>query len=94
MKDSILIGLLQNAALLIAFSMLYQSVWIKNEATKTISAKILSGIVLGSICIILMFTPWMMVPGISYRHLLDSCFPSVSRVHDRRHYQGAATKPK
>ena len=66
MKESILIGLLQNAALLIAFSMLYQNVWIKNEATKSISAKILAGLVLSSIGIILMFTPWMMVPGISF----------------------------
>lgn len=66
MKESILIGLLQNAALLIAFSMLYQNVWIKNEASKSISAKILAGLVLSSIGIILMFTPWMMVPGITF----------------------------
>lgn len=66
MKESILIGLLQNAAVLIAFSMLYQNVWIKNEASKSISAKILAGLVLSSIGIILMFTPWMMVPGITF----------------------------
>ena len=66
MKESILIGLLQNAALLIAFSMLYQNVWIKNEATKSISAKIIVGLVLSSIGIILMSTPWMMVPGITF----------------------------
>lgn len=66
MKESILIGLLQNAALLIAFSMLYQNIWIKNEATKSISAKIIVGIVLSSIGIILMSTPWMMIPGIAF----------------------------
>jgi len=66
MKESILIGLLQNAALLIAFSMLYQNVWIKDEASKSISAKIIVGLVLSSIGIILMSTPWMMVPGISF----------------------------
>ncbi|MBE0423827.1 MAG: PAS domain S-box protein [Lutibacter sp.] len=66
MKESILIGLLQNAALLIAFSMLYQHVWIKDEASKSISAKIIVGLVLSSIGIILMSTPWMMVPGISF----------------------------
>lgn len=66
MKESILIGLLQNAALLIAFSMLYQNVWIKNEATKSLSAKIIVGLVLSSIGIILMSTPWMMVPGITF----------------------------
>lgn len=66
MKESILIGLLQNAALLLAFSMLYQNVWIKNEASKSISAKIIVGLVLSSIGIILMSTPWMMVPGIAF----------------------------
>ncbi|HEY9169241.1 MAG TPA: LytS/YhcK type 5TM receptor domain-containing protein [Lutibacter sp.] len=66
MKEPILIGLLQNAALLIAFSMLYQSVWIKNEATRSTSVKILTGFVLSSIGVILMSTPWMMVPGISF----------------------------
>jgi PAS domain S-box-containing protein len=66
MKESILIGLLQNAALLIAFSMLYQNVWIKNEATKSLSAKIIVGLVLSSIGVILMSTPWMMVPGITF----------------------------
>ncbi|MDO9276250.1 MAG: LytS/YhcK type 5TM receptor domain-containing protein [Lutibacter sp.] len=66
MKESILIGLLQNTAILLAFSMLYQNVWIKNEAIKSISAKIIVGLALSSIGIILMFTPWMMVPGISF----------------------------
>ena len=66
MKESILIGLLQNAALLIAFSMLYQNVWIKSEATKSLSVKIIIGLVISSIGIILMSTPWMMVPGIAF----------------------------
>lgn len=66
MKESILIGLLQNAALLIAFSMLYQNFWIKNEDSKSISEKIIAGLVLSSIGIILMSTPWTFVPGISF----------------------------
>ncbi|MDP2068405.1 MAG: LytS/YhcK type 5TM receptor domain-containing protein [Lutibacter sp.] len=66
MKESILIGLLQNAALLIAFSMLYQNFWIKHEGPKSISEKIIAGLVLSSIGIILMSTPWMMVPGITF----------------------------
>ncbi|NEW78844.1 MAG: PAS domain S-box protein [Gelidibacter sp.] len=66
MKESILIGLLQNAALLIAFSMLYQNFWIKHEGPKNIFEKIIVGLVLSSIGIILMSTPWMMVPGISF----------------------------
>ena len=66
MKESILIGLLQNAALLIALSMLYQNFWIKNEGPKSISEKFIAGLVLACIGIILMSTPWMMVPGISF----------------------------
>lgn len=66
MKESILIGLLQNAALLIAFSMLYQNFWIKREGPKSISEKIIAGLVLSSIGIILMSTPWMMIPGITF----------------------------
>ncbi|MFA5298330.1 MAG: ATP-binding protein [Lutibacter sp.] len=66
MKESILIGLLQNAALLIAFSMLYQNFWIRNEGSKSISGKIIAGLVLSSIGIILMSTPWIYVPGISF----------------------------
>ncbi|MBK5209943.1 MAG: PAS domain S-box protein [Flavobacteriaceae bacterium] len=66
MKESILIGLLQNAALLIAFSMLYQNFWIKNEDSKSISEKIIAGLVLSGIGIILMSTPWIYVPGISF----------------------------
>ena len=66
MKESFLIGLLQNAALLIAFSLVYQNIWIKNEATKSISAKIIVGLVLSCIGIILMSTPWMMIPGIAF----------------------------
>ncbi|MDO9593859.1 MAG: histidine kinase dimerization/phospho-acceptor domain-containing protein, partial [Lutibacter sp.] len=66
MKESILIGLLQNAALLIALSMLYQNFWIKHKGPKSISEKIIAGLVLSSIGIILMSTPWMMVPGITF----------------------------
>jgi hypothetical protein len=66
MKESILIGLLQNTALLLAFSLLYQNIWIKNDATKSISTKIVVGLVLSCIGIILMSTPWMMIPGIVF----------------------------
>ncbi len=66
MKESILIGLLQNTAILLAFSLLYQNIWIKNEATKSISAKIVVGLVLSCIGIILMSTPWMLIPGIAF----------------------------
>lgn len=66
MKESILIGLLQNSAILLAFSLLYQNIWIRDKEVKGTSAKIIAGLIIGGIGIILMFTPWMMVPGISF----------------------------
>ena len=62
MKESILIGLLQNTAILLAFSLLYQNIWIKDKDAKSTSAKILAGLILGGIGVILMFTPWMLIP--------------------------------
>ena len=66
MKESILIGLLQNTAILLAFSLLYQNIWIRDKDVKSTSAKFLAGLIIGGIGSILMFTPWMMVPGISF----------------------------
>jgi PAS domain S-box-containing protein len=67
MKESIIIGLLQNTAILLAFAMLYQNIWIKNEeAAKSFSAKIIAGLVISGIGVILMFTPWTLVPGIVF----------------------------
>lgn len=66
MKDSIIIGLLQNTAILIAFAMIYQNIWIKNEYSKNILAKILTGLILSSIGIVIMYTPWTFVPGIVF----------------------------
>ncbi|MGV8946168.1 MAG: ATP-binding protein [Lutibacter sp.] len=46
MKESIVIGLLQNTAILLAFAMLYQNLWIKNKAPKSALVKILAGLVI------------------------------------------------
>jgi signal transduction histidine kinase/CheY-like chemotaxis protein len=66
MKDSIIIGLLQNTAILLAFSLVYDYLWIKSEGTRNILNKILTGIVIGVIGIILMLTPWILIPGIVF----------------------------
>ena len=66
MNDSIIIGLLQNTAILLAFAMLYENVWIKNEKSRGLVSKVLIGLVLSGISLILMFTPWTWVPGISF----------------------------
>lgn len=66
MKDSFLIGLLQNIAILLSFSMLYESVWLKKWTNNSLLAKCITGTIIGTIGIILMFTPWILMPGISF----------------------------
>jgi PAS domain S-box-containing protein len=66
MKDSIIIGLLQNTAILLAFAMLYENLWIKSENSKSTGAKILIGLFLSGIGVLIMFTPWIWVPGVVF----------------------------
>ncbi len=66
MGNSILLGLLQNTAILLSFAMLYENIWMKNEASKSSGFKILTGIIIGGISVILMLTPWTLVPGITF----------------------------
>lgn len=66
MESSIVIGLLQNIAILLAFTMLYENFWVENESSKGFWAKILVGIVLSGIGVILIFTPWQLVPGLVF----------------------------
>jgi PAS domain S-box-containing protein len=65
MKE-MLIGLIQNIAILFAFGMLYENFWLKHTSSKSLKYKFISGIILGVIGIVLMFTPWIMVPGIAF----------------------------
>jgi len=66
MDKSIVIGLLQNTAILLAFSMLYENIWMKNESVVKLSKKIITGFIIGAIGIVIMFTPWKMAPGIVF----------------------------
>jgi PAS domain S-box-containing protein len=66
MKDSIIIGLLQNTAILLSFALLYQNLWIKNENSNRIWVKIVTGFLLSGICIVIMYTPWTFVPGLVF----------------------------
>jgi len=66
MEESIIIGLLQNIALLLTFSMLYDYFWSRNENRKKLLFKIGSGIVMGAMGIVLILTPWHFVPGIIF----------------------------
>ncbi|MEA4976865.1 MAG: LytS/YhcK type 5TM receptor domain-containing protein [Paludibacter sp.] len=66
MENSIIIGLLQNIAILLAFTMLYENFWVKNEESKSLGAKILVGFILSGIGVILIFSPWRLGPGLVF----------------------------
>lgn len=66
MTGSIFLGLLQNTAILLAFSMLYDNLWIGRKRKGNPVIKILIGILIGAIGIILMLTPWTLVPGVVF----------------------------
>ncbi|NTW24763.1 MAG: response regulator [Lentimicrobium sp.] len=66
MTGSILLGLLQNTAILLAFSMLYDSLYIKREDHWSVFNKVLIGVVIGAIGVVLMLTPWTLIPGITF----------------------------
>jgi len=66
MKESILIDLIQNIALLLAFSMLYDYFWMRHENMKNIFYKVGAGIILGLVGIILTLTPWTFKEGVFF----------------------------
>ncbi|MDH3381363.1 MAG: ATP-binding protein [Flavobacteriaceae bacterium] len=66
MNTSIIVGLLQNTAILLALAMFYENFWIIDENNKSIKAKLITGMVLGGIGTILMFTPWVLEPGVVF----------------------------
>ena len=66
MNNSIIVELLQNTAILLASAIIYEYTWVQNEGTKKLQPKIISGLILGGVCIILMFTPWTLAPGIVF----------------------------
>ncbi|MBE0641676.1 MAG: PAS domain S-box protein [Bacteroidales bacterium] len=66
MHNSITLGLLHNIAILLAFSMLYINFWTRSDARPGLKEKLISGLIIGSVGIVLMLTPWRMIPGIVF----------------------------
>lgn len=66
MDFSIILGLVQNLAILISFTLLYDLVWERSGHFKTIGYRVLLGVGIGIIGIILMLTPWEMMPGLLF----------------------------
>lgn len=66
MQDSFFLGLVQNIALLLTFSMLYDYFWARADKNINITFKIGSGLFLGGLGIILMLTPWTFGEGLIF----------------------------
>ena len=66
MGDSIITGLVQNVAILLSFSILYDIIWLKKDLARSKYGKIAVGLVIGITGILLMVTPWKYVPGITF----------------------------
>ena len=66
MDFSIILGLLQNTALLLAFSMIYDYSWVQRKESKTLVRKVVTGLIVGGIAIVLMLTPWIQLPGLVF----------------------------
>ncbi|MBP6635870.1 MAG: PAS domain-containing protein [Paludibacter sp.] len=61
MKTSLFLSLLQNIAVMVTFTMLYDYLWARNSIFKNLLFKIIAGIVVGFIGIVLILTPWSLL---------------------------------
>jgi len=66
MNQSLIIGLLQNASILLAFAVLYDLFSLKKDGSKPLLNQFGVGLILGILGIILIATPWTLVPGITF----------------------------
>lgn len=66
MKDSFIIELIQNVALLITFSMIYDYFWARDGIKRNFSFKIMSGVFLGGLGIALILTPYTFEQGLVF----------------------------
>jgi len=66
MHVPIIIGLIQNTSILLVFGMLYDYIWVRNEGSNTLLTKLFTGIILGGFAIVLILTPWTLLPGLVF----------------------------
>jgi len=66
MDGAIVVGLIQNIAILLTFSMLYDLFWERTDKSRNIILRIASGFVLGGIGIILILSPWTFKTGLFF----------------------------
>ncbi len=66
MNEPLIVGILHNIAILITFVLIYDYIWVKDKTKQTILNKIGTGFVIGGMGILLMVSPWTMVPGLVF----------------------------
>ncbi|MBN1819926.1 MAG: PAS domain-containing protein [Prolixibacteraceae bacterium] len=66
MGNSIILGLIQNVAILLTITLLYDYILINRRWGQGILIKIINGIIIGGLGIVVMLTPWTYVPGIVF----------------------------
>ncbi|MEI6456996.1 MAG: LytS/YhcK type 5TM receptor domain-containing protein, partial [bacterium] len=66
MNPDLLLGLVHNIALLISMGFLGGFYWKKEVSRLTLSDKLLTGLFLGTIGVVIMLTPWILIPGLVF----------------------------
>ena len=66
MTLELILALIHNIALLIAISLLGGFLWKKNPGTVTFTDKLFAGFFLGSVGMMIMLTPWILLPGLVF----------------------------
>lgn len=65
-NPTLILGIIQNIALLIATSLLIDFFWNRQDKKTHLRDKVLTGIFVGVTGIVLMLTPWVMIPGLVF----------------------------
>jgi len=66
MTSPSVLSLVQNTAILLSFAMLYDYFWAREEVHRSLLAKLGAGFVAGTIGLVLMMTPWTILPGLVF----------------------------
>ncbi len=66
LDNDFFVGLLQNTAILLSLSLLYEFMWLRQKKEATTIKQLGAGVVIGFIAFVLMKTPWTMAPGIAF----------------------------
>ncbi|MHC1779200.1 MAG: ATP-binding protein [Bacteroidales bacterium] len=66
MNISMLVGLLQNVAILLAFTLVYDLIWTKESHFRSLRNRVVAGLILGGVAILLMLSPFTLTPGLVF----------------------------